>query len=274
MTHTHSGPHVAEVLAWKDDPVVPSADPHYLAFMREQTLAAAVDAWKSPEPARAAWTTADVRGIAGGNRIDPEGAEDPEAGLLILRQATTRNPLAVVSIYGMHPTVLHEDSTLVSSDFIGFVRAGVEEASANLDRARSDFEKLKCDGPSASVVRTAEYTVFGAEEELTLARAEVTGEAERLREKYRYMEIQVIRLGDTIVAAWPGEFFVEYGLEFKRRAGGRAFVVTMANGDLQGYVVTPQAEAARGYEAQMSLFAASVGFQFVEETLNLTRKLS
>jgi neutral ceramidase len=349
-THTHSGPHVAEVLAWKDDPVVPPVDPHYLAFMREQTLAAAVDAWKTLEPARAAWTTADARSLAGGNRIDPTGAEDPEAGLLILRHASTRAPLAVLSIYGMHPTVLHEDSTLVSSDFIGFARAEVEaalpgagmvylngvcgnqsprrvvtaqtfaeaerigralgkrmlealslaedftenfpvcgsirtlrlegkifppveEAAANLERARSEFARLKSEGAPASAVRTAECTVFGAEEVLTLAHAELTGEAGGLREKYRHMEIQAFRLGDTILAAWPGEFFVEYGLEFKRRAGTRAFVVTMANGDLQGYVVTPEAEAAQGYEAQMSLFPARVGSQFVEETLALREKL-
>jgi len=350
-THTHSGPHTAAVLAWRDDPVVPPVDSHYLAFLREQTLAAALQAWNERVPSAAGWTTADVRGLAGGNRIDECGPEDPEAGLLMVRRVKDDRPLAVLSIYGMHPTVLHEDSTLVSSDFIGFTREviedafpgvglvylngvcgnqsprrvvtaqtfaeasrigkalgermiealkkvevfdspcgvfsgtrtlriegkqfpSVEEAHANLVRARAEFERLSTEGASSSRVRTAECTVFGAEEVLTLAKAEITGEADALREKYRYVDIQCIRVGDTFVVAWPGEFFVEYGIEFKRRAETKAFVVTMANGELQGYVVTPEAEAGRGYEAQMSLLPASAGAEFVESSLALLQKLS
>jgi neutral ceramidase len=149
----------------------------------------------------------------------------------------------------------------------------VETAAANLALARNRYEHLRSGGAPAAAVRTAECTVFGAEEVLTLARAEASGEAEALRQKYRQAEIQVMRLGETFVAAWPGEFFVEYGLEIKRRAPGRAFVVTMANGELQGYIVTQEAEAARGYEAQMSLFPAAAGSQFVEATLALLKSL-
>lgn len=348
-THTHSGPHTAEILAWRDDPVVPPVDPVYLAFLHEQTVAAAVEAWKTRQPSEAAWVTADVRGLAGGNRIDPEGAEDPEAGLLFL-QSAKGVPLAVLSIYGMHPTVLHEDSTLISSDFIAFTRQTIEaafpgagmvylngacgnqsprrvvtaqtfteaerigralgqrmvealqnhrqftsnfpighasrtlelhgksfpswqEAGTNLARARAHYEQLKAGGASPSAVRTAECTVFGAEEVFTLAKAEQSGDAEALRQKYRFQEIQVLLLGGRLIAAWPGEFFVEYGLDLKRRSNRRTFLVTMANGDLQGYIVTPKAEAARGYEAQMSLFPASTGTVFVDGTLELIEKM-
>lgn len=351
-THTHSGPHTAEILAWRDDPVVPPVNPHYLPFLREQTMAAAVDAWQSREPAEAAWFTADVRRLAGGNRIDPGGAEDPEAGLLMLRKESGP-PLAVVSIYGIHPTVLHEDSTLISSDFIAFTRQAIEtafpgagivylngacgnqsprrvvnaqtfaeaerigwalgermvealrgnalftsdfaighatrtlqlegkrfpsreQAGASLGRARARarYERFRAESAPAGEVRTAECTVFGAEEVLTLAKAECSGDAEALREKYRSQEIQVLRLGDRMVAAWPGEFFVEYGLELKSRAARGTFLVTMANGELQGYVVTPEAEAAGGYEAQMSLFPASAGAAFVEAMVSMVGEMT
>jgi hypothetical protein len=349
-THTHSGPHTAEILAWRDDPVVPPVNPNYLAFLRERTADAVLEAWQSCRPAEGAWVTADVRGLAGGNRLDPRGVEDPEAGLLLVRSEQGR-PLAVLSIYGMHPTVLHEDSTLFSSDFIAFTRQTIEtafpgagvvylngacgnqsprravtaqtfaeaarigravgekmvealrgnrqftrefpighatralrlegkrfpswpEAGANLARARAHYERLRVKGAPAGAVRTAECTVFGAEEVLTLAKAEQSGEAEALREKYRSQEIQILRLGERIVAAWPGEFFAEYGLEIKRRAGRRSFVVTMANGELQGYVVTPEAEAAGGYEAQMSLFPASAGAAFVEATVSMIGEIT
>lgn len=349
-THTHSGPHTGEILAWKDDPVVPPVNPHYLAFSREQTVNAAIEAWQSIESAEAAWFTADVRGLAGGNRIDPRGAEDPEAGLLSVRNKNG-GTIAIVSIYGMHPTVLHEDSTLISSDFIAFTRQTVEaafpgagmvylngacgnqsprrvvnaqtfaeakrigwalgermvealrgnalftsdfaighatrtlqlegkrfpsreQAGASLGRARARYERFRAESAPAGEVRTAECTVFGAEEVFTLAKAEETGDAAALRKKYRSQEIQVLRLGERIVAAWPGEFFVEHGLELKRRCGRRAFLVTMANGELQGYVVTPEAEAAGGYEAQMSLFPASAGAAFVEATVSMVGEMT
>lgn len=350
-THTHSGPHTVNVLAWQDDPVVPPVDQTFLARLREQTLAAATDAWNKRLPARAAWCQANVQGIAGGNRIDPRGAEDPEAGLLFVRRHEDDRALCVVSVYGMHPTVLHEDSTLFSSDFIAFTRQtvesafpglgmvylngvcgnqsprrvvtaqtfaeaerigsalgermvqalsqadgfkealpvsfktcqlrlegktfpSVEEAEANLHRVRSHYQKLKDSQAAPGILRTAECTVFGAEEVLTLAKAEMNGEADLLRQAYRRAEVQVLRIGDACLAAWPGEFFVEYGLDAKRRSEIPLFVATIANGDLQGYVVTPLAEAAGGYEAQMSLFPASVGQQFVDTTLALVKKLS
>ncbi len=350
-THTHSGPHTAEVLAWKDDPVVPPVDREYLEFSVAGTVEAAVNAWQGREAAEAAWTTANVRGLAGGNRIDSDGPEDSEAGLLLLRRVSDKSPIAVLSIYGMHPTVLHEDSTLISSDFIAFARREIEtalpgtgvvylngvcgdqsprravkaqtfaeaerlgaalgarmaktlknaadftsdfplsatsamlglegktfppvaEAEASLTAARERYEHLKAARADHAQIRTAECTVFGAEEVLTLAKSELTGEAAAIRRKYREAEIQVLRVGNSFVAGWPGEFFVEYGLETKRRAGRPVFLSTLSNGELHGYVVTPEAEAARGYEAQMSLFPAAAGSLFVEKTLELIKNLA
>jgi len=350
-THTHSGPHTAEVLAWKDDPTVPPVDTEYLKFLVTETVEAAITAWRNREAAEAVWTTADVRHLAGGNRIDSSGPEDPEAGLLLARRLCDKSPIAVLSIYGMHPTVLHEDSRLISCDFIAFARREIEsalpgagvvylngvcgdqsprrsvkaqtfseaerlgaalgarmaealktaagfssdlllaatgatiglegktfppvgEAKASLVAARKHYEHLKAEGAGHAQVRTAECTVFGAEEVLTLAKSELTGEVAALRRKYHEAEIQVLRVGNSFVAGWPGEFFVEYGLETKRRAGRPVFISTLTNGELQGYVVTPEAESARGYEAQMSLFPAATGSLFVEKTLEIIRELA
>lgn len=350
-THTHSGPHTADILAWRDDPVVPPVDEAYLDFASTQATAAAGDAWRVREPAEAAWTSANVRGLAGGNRVDPNGAEDPEAALLLVRRTVDQVPLAVLAVYGMHPTVLHEDSSLISSDFIAFTRRSIEEkfagagvvylngvcgnqsprravrtqtfgeaerigsalgvrmvealdvlsefsttpviraksmpvridgknfpsvdeAAAGLALALARFEELKKSGAERAVVRTAECTLFGAEEVLTLAKAEADGEAEILRQKYREAEVQVLRIGEVFLAAWPGEFFVEHGLAAKAQCSGKLHIATMANGELQGYVVTPEAEAAGGYEAQMSLFPSTTGIRFVEATLELIRQIS
>ncbi len=349
-THTHSGPLTVELLAWRDDPAVPPVDEAYVEFVLHETAEAGVRAWESRVSCRIAWTSADVRGLAGGNRGDPRGPEDPEAGLLMVRTSADAAPLAVLVVYGMHPTVLHADSRKVSSDFIAYARAALEEAfpgagvvylngvcgnqsprrvarektfaeaerigrglgaawiealralSPEADEAglhllvdqvdlawkpvpsvrdaetflavaRGRYEQLKRVQGDPAELRTAECAVFGAEEVRTFARAQADGEFARLREHYRSAEIQVLRIGERVLAAWPGEFFVEYGLEAKALAGAPLHIATLAKGDLHCYIVTPEAEAAGGYEAQMGLFAACNGARFVETTLERIRHL-
>lgn len=349
-THTHSGPVTLDFLSFKADLVVPPADPEYLAFVRDQAVAAVTEAWNNLQPCEAAWATADVKGLAGGNRLSEDGAEDPEAGLLLVRRRDDHTPVAVLSVYSMHPTVLHEDSTLISSDFIAYARQEIEkalpgagvvylngtagnqsprrvvraqtfaeaerlggalgrrmaealqnaagftadfriaarsekiplqgkkfppqaEAQAALDAAKANFEKLKADNAGHGPIRTAECTVFGAEKLLLWARAEESGEAEAVRQKYSRGEVQVIRLGSSTLAGWPGEFFVEFGLEAKKRAKTPLFVSSYCNGELHGYIVTEEAEKGQGYEAQNSLFPSSVGTQYVDATLRLMESL-
>jgi len=348
-THTHSGPLTVDLLVWKGDPVVPPCDPEYLEYSCAGTARAAIEAWHGLTASEVAVTSANVSGLAGGNRIDPSGPEDPEAGLLMVRRMADGTPLAILAVYGMHPTVLHEDSTLFSGDFIAFTRAHLEKAfgagvvylngvsgnqsprrfvraqtfaeaerlgqglglrieeslrsagrfqsnvplaastvqiliegktfppkevaSVRLDAAKKNYEELKQAKAGHAEVRTAECTVFGAEEVLTLSMAEASGEAEAFRQKYREAEVQAFRVADTAIVGWPGEFFVEYGLEVKSRAPSRTFVTTMANGELQGYIVTPEAEIAGGYEAQMAVFPAAMGERFVEATLRLIQTL-
>jgi hypothetical protein len=85
--------------------------------------------------------------------------------------------------------------------------------------------------------------------------------------------VQVLRIGDCLLAGLPGEVFVEYGLEIKARASARTFVITLANGDLQGYLVTPEAARVGGYEAANTLFAPEAGEALVRTALGLVRNL-
>ena len=123
-SHTHSAPVTLEYLPFANDPAMPTPDPVYLKYCEDQIVAAALDAQHQAQPAELAWTTADARGV-GGNRHSPDGPTDPEVGVLAVRSAGKL--LAVTLIYGMHPTVLHEDSTLVSSDFPHFARLHLQE---------------------------------------------------------------------------------------------------------------------------------------------------
>lgn len=345
-THTHSGPVTVDYLSNSADPVVPKADPHYLKWVADSMVEAGCAAVRSAVPAEAGLAIARADGV-GTNRHDIAGPADPEVPVLVVRALSDHRPLACMLVYAMHPTVLHEDSTLISGDFPHFTRQylhaqgvlpkycpvlyhngasgnqsprhtakantfaeaqrlgerlgaavagaiagitftsvlslktrrasvpllvrslpGVTEAEAQAGAALARFESLRSAGAPRTAVRTAECDWFGAEESVALARAAADGRLQAAAANCTPAEIQVIELGPWKFVFWPGEFFVEYALEVKARSP-RTFVVTMANGELQGYIVTPDAAARGVYEATNALFSPDNGRRVVEATLGL-----
>jgi len=346
-THTHSGPITNEELAWRDDPAVPKPDKEYMDQFHAGIIEVCLEAHAAVKPSRLAVTSAVAEG-AGHNRLDPKGPFDPEVGLLAIKDKERGDLYALDIIYGMHPTVLHEDSKLVSSDFPHFTRRRlaedfpglvsvyhtapcgnlsprydvkaqtfdeaerlgrrlgesiaqslkalkdedfhsdislavfcgkadlvpnvfppVAEAEKKLQKARDHYQQLKRTGAPHGPVRTAECAVFGAGNALTLARAQETGEVKKRQKEYECAEVQVFRIGNLFLVGLPGEQFVEYALEVKRRAPAKAFVISLANGELQGYIVTPEAAAASGYEADWALFRPESGARMVEAAIGL-----
>jgi neutral ceramidase len=89
-------------------------------------------------------------------------------------------------------------------------------------------------------------------------------------------QVQVLRIGEAAWVALPGEFFVEFGLEIKRRSPARVtFVVGLANGSV-GYVPTEEAFAQGGYEPtpwRFSRLAPEAGGLCVESAIRQLRHL-
>lgn len=349
-THTHSGPVIVDHVSNAADPVVPKADPAYLQWVVRQVAAAAKAAVNAAQPAELGLVIARAQGV-GTNRHDPIGPADPDVPVLVARAADTHAPIAAMVVYAMHPTVLHEDSTLISGDFPHFARRYLQEhglgancpvlyhhgASGNqsprhvtrantfaeaqrlgellgraivdalpamtfgvsvsiaarrrfvdlilremparapaqrtLRAAREMFQRLQREGAPRAVVRTAECDVFGAEETAELANAGIDGRLAGAAAECSPAEIQVIEIGRWRFVGWPGEFFVEYALELKRGAPD-TFVITLANGELQGYVVTAEADASGVYEARNALFSHTNGPRIVAATLALLTRPS
>ena len=344
-THTHSGPTMVDYVSNAADPVVPRADPAYLQWVGGQMVDAARTAMRRAQPAEIGLAVGRATGV-GTNRHDPAGPSDPEVPVLVVRSTPQHEPLACMVVYGMHPTVLHEDSTLISADFPCFTRrflhggvlpptcpilyhngasgnqsprhvtrantfaeaqrlgerlgqaiadvlpaisffpeAGIvcrrrflelrprvfptADAAVRAERqARERFENLRLTGATRQIVRTAECDWFGAEETAELARAAVDGRLETAVRHCSPAEIQLIAIGPWKFVAWPGEFFVEYALAVKARSPS-TFVITLANGELQGYLVTSEASARGVYEATNAVFCPSNGPLVVETTLAL-----
>jgi len=347
-THTHSGPVMARYLSNGADTVVPPPDPAYLEWLIGRMVAAATAAVGAAVPAEAGWSVARAEGV-GSNRHDPAGPADPEVPVLVVRAVSDRRPLACMLVHAMHPTVLHEDSKLISADFPYFARRwlrqsvlpascpvlhhngasgnqsprhmtrantfaeaqrlgeilgravaeviprmvfdaapalrshrsfieleprvfpSVEKAAAAVGEARARFERLRNENAPRQAVRTAECDVFGAEETLELSRAAADGRLAAEMRKCLPAEIQAIGIGPWTYVGWPGEFFVEFGLALRARRPN-TFLITLANGEVQGYIVTEEAAAKSVYESTNAVFAPANGPRFVAATLAMLEK--
>lgn len=149
------------------------------------------------------------------------------------------------------------------------VLPSVNEAQEQLDRSTRRLEMLRQSSADHSQLRTAECDWFGAEETLTLARAAETGHLAATVAAVMPAEIVVMRIGSWSFVAWPGETFVEFALAVKARQPS-CYVISLANGELQGYIATEKALRERRYEALNALFAGpESGRLLVEKTLEL-----
>lgn len=120
-THTHSGPAAASRLYISTDPAWGKPVDAFMAQYEDGIVAAAVAAFDQRRPAEIGLSIADATGV-GTNRRDPAGPTDPEVPVLAVRDADNGGLIGIMAVYGMHPTVLHEDSLLYSADFPGMCR--------------------------------------------------------------------------------------------------------------------------------------------------------
>ena len=148
----------------------------------------------------------------------------------------------------------------------------VDWVKSHRERLRERFEFLKKTSFSLQEIRTAEVDWFGAEELLHLAELNEDGKLENVYQSCLPAEIQVIRIGKWNFVAWPGEIFIEYELALRKELKN-TFLITLANGELQGYIATEEAENKEFYEASNSIFHFSSGKIMVDETIRLVKKI-
>lgn len=146
-----------------------------------------------------------------------------------------------------------------------------QRAEREAYRAWRDSQR-RSDDPAT--VRTAEVDWFGRRKALALAEASMSGRLDAAIRQRSPASVQVLMLGDVPIVGWPGEVFVEFGLEVIAH-DPRAAVVTLANGELHGYLVTQEAVRLGGYEASHALFKSpQSGDRLVEATQRLLDTLA
>jgi neutral ceramidase len=105
---------------------------------------------------------------------------------------------------------------------------------------------------------------------VTLSSMQASGTLEPYYRACLPAEIQMLKIGDWMFIGWSGEVFTEYALQVMS-AVDNVFVISMANGEMQGYIVTEEAALEGGYEASNALFSHETGAILVRKTVELCR---
>ena len=93
------------------------------------------------------------------------------------------------------------------------------------------------------------------------------------------VEVQAVQIGPAVCLSNPAEYFVEYGLEIKKRSAFPfTFVVELANGGV-GYVPTEEAFSATGggYETRLTFYSnleIGAGRQIAEASIALAAEMT
>ena len=348
-THTHSAPITISYISMDGDAIVPKPDEKYVQLMENGIVKAATKAFKNGCNAKLGLAIADDTGI-GTNRRNPQGPADHNVPVLVVKSLDDKN-IACMLVCSMHPTVMHEDSKLISADFPGFTRIylqenvlgkdcpilhhtgpsgnqsprhvtksntfdeadrigrilgkavekvlpaikfnsdikletrqkliadmprktflTVAEAKAKLEKVVKKLEHMRNTNAPSQETRTVECDWFGAEESLTLAKADQDGTLEKAYQSCLPAEIQIIKVGNWNFVGWQGELFIEYPLAVKA-AIPNTFIVSLANGEFQGYIVTKEAVEEGGYEASNGIFAYKTGEILVKKTIEILNEL-
>jgi len=86
-------------------------------------------------------------------------------------------------------------------------------------------------------------------------------------------EVQAIAIGDIAVVGVPGEVFVEFGLEIKKKSPFKYTLVSELANDVIGYVPVPEAFKEGGYEPTATIVSQDAGAKITHAALDLLKDL-
>lgn len=152
--------------------------------------------------------------------------------------------------------------------------------AAGIDAATRHVNAALRTSTAAELARARKRAAKAAPEdcdaETLYAHERLAVEARRRETPRVPLEVQAVRIGDTLLWTVPGELFQAFALELRARSPfPHTCGVTLANG-YQGYICTPEAYTGGGYEvrlARSSLLVPDTGARVVDAALRLARAL-
>lgn len=122
-SHTHSGPWASGRLDIESLEKGLQPDEKYIKDLQDKIVGIAVEAYNNTFEAKVGVDKGycgKEQGI-GGNRRDPNGPSDPDVWTIGV-QDMEGNWRGCYVKYALHPTLIHEDSTVVTADYPGYIR--------------------------------------------------------------------------------------------------------------------------------------------------------
>jgi hypothetical protein len=305
-SHTHSGPHTRFSQTYMRE----RADDAYLERLRSALVSTILQGRRNARPAEVAVGRTRIRENVNRRVNLPDGTHhylpheknlypqatgpvDEELGVIAIRDARTRKPIATIVNYTAHALTIGNYKWVVSADYPGVL---AQELSS-LTGGPAMFTQGACGnvhpigfekGPErmkelGHSLAQAAYTVWRdltysagapvayAEEDVELPTQEkfMTQEKFRWHPKYKGLKsrtgsVHAARLGDVILVGVPGELFVEIGLAIKKRSPAPYTYILYNTNAYLSYIPIPKAYEEGGYEPNATLSGpASAGI--VEE---------
>lgn len=97
-------------------------------------------------------------------------------------------------------------------------------------------------------------------------------ETEKFTDRVMEIELQGIRVGDAVFIAVPAEVFVEIGLQLKKYAPHKTYIVGIANGYI-GYLPTRESYKDGGYEVVSARCAEETHELLIDRAIELEKQL-
>jgi hypothetical protein len=295
-THTHSGPGaLSRNLLWQ----VLAMDVGRSA-VRSRFVAGVIDTVREARAgARPAVLSAVSFGAVGlqRNRRHVAGFYDPTANMLLARCPATGRWLGAMVNLAIHGTAMQADNLQLSADVPGGIERALEicleapvlfinGAVGDVSPVMSGTEGIAligrrfADQAMAALPRARSIEAdWSITTRLVRANPVLNPRSAALLERRnlniglgwlvpRKIPLSVVRLGDMVLLAWPGEPSTALGLAVKGAASdsgaAQAWVLGLTNGYL-GYFVTPSEYRTGGYEAIKSLYGPDAGVRLVDE---------
>ena len=146
---------------------------------------------------------------------------------------------------------------------------GLWDAQVIWGDRKGELRRLEEAGAPEEQVRAALRGVVETEGLVYMVRSDEARAMDGMLEPYGRVDVQVMRVADKCFAGMPGVLYSAYGDRIREATGGRAVPVSLANGELQGCIVTPEAAAEGMYSSLNSPFAPAVGDKLVDAVLSI-----
>jgi hypothetical protein len=314
-SHTHSGPHTRFSQTYMRE----RADDAYLERLRSALVSTIIEARRNARPAEVGVGRTYIRENVNRRVNLPDGTHhylphekhlypqatgpvDEELGVIAIRSAKTRKPIATIVNYTAHALTIGNWKWVISADYPGVFAEELTKltggpavftqgACGNVHPIgfENGADRMKGLGHSLAeaayevwrdLIYSADVPIAYAEEDVELPVQDrfMTEAKFRWHPKYKGLKsrtgsVCAARLGDVIFVGVPGELFVEIGLATKKQSRAPYTYILYNTNAYLSYIPVPKAYEEGGYEPNATLSGLESAAIVEESAVRLSERV-